>query len=96
MFQLDPSSSFICYKLTSEELEQGSILNTLQERVIQNALAQAAEEKVAITFTPENIQREAELAGTLNAYRFLLELSKAAKAAQFQRIQKESGGSEPQ
>jgi hypothetical protein len=69
-------SSFISWDLTEQELQAGAILSSLQKQCIQNIIWQHAEEKLNLTFTPENIQLEAELQGRISALKSLLDLSR--------------------
>lgn len=69
-------NSFSSYHLTEDDTLEGSILTTLQKQVIQNLLVARAEEKLALEFDPDNInrfvQREASLAGEIAAYQTLI------------------------
>ncbi len=69
-------TSFTAYKLTEEELRQGSLLSETQRRVLQNLVASIAEEKLKLLFTPESpmtfAQEEARLTGNLQAYQNIL------------------------
>jgi len=71
-------SSFLSYILSPEEIKAGSIFNLQQKAVIQNLIAASAEEKLALTFDPNNpqqfIQTEAELHGKIGILKYLLEL----------------------
>jgi hypothetical protein len=69
-------SSFVSWDLTESELKVGSILTGLQKQCIQNIIWQHAEEKLNLTFIPENLQREAELQGRVLALKSLLDLSR--------------------
>lgn len=72
------NSSFIKYILTEAERKAGSVYSTEQRAVIQNLIADIAEEKVALTYDPDNplqfAQREAELTGQIGILKYLLEL----------------------
>jgi hypothetical protein len=72
------SSSFITYNLTPAQVAAGSTFTLDQRFVIQNLIASAAEEKIALTFDPSNpnsfIQREAELMGQIGILKYLLSL----------------------
>ena len=78
--------------LTDEEELAGHSFSTTQRLVIQNIIAEAAEEKVRLTFDPLNpnafMQREAELQGTIGTLTQLLakytDLLDAAVQAQLQ------------
>lgn len=71
-------SSFISFDLTPAQVVAGSTFTVDQRAVIQNYIASAAEEKVALTFDPTNpqqfIQREAELMGQIGILKLLLSL----------------------
>jgi hypothetical protein len=75
MATIRTDSSFISWNLTEAELKAGSILSSLQKQCIQNIIWQHAEEKLALTFKPENLQLEAELQGRILALKSLLDLS---------------------
>lgn len=92
MAQLNTESTFTSWILTDEELEQASMLSDLQTKHIQNFLCNYAEQKSNLTFTEENKQREAELAGAIIVFRQLLDLSKAAYARQQERLVPTSSG----
>lgn len=70
--------------LSPEEVQQGSILQDLQRKVIQNEIAIAAQEKLALKFDPLNpllfAQQEAELAGKIGILQFLVSQSEEAVA----------------
>lgn len=78
MALINPSSSFISYRLTPSEYAEGSRFTTAQSAVIQNLISDIAEEKLTLKFDPLNpsvfIQREAELAGQLAILKYLLDL----------------------
>ncbi len=81
---------FTKYILTDEEELAGTAFSTSQRCVMQNLIAEAAEEKVRLTFDPLNpnafIQREAELQGAIHTLSSLLarndELMALSAAAQ--------------
>jgi len=77
------SSSFLKYDLTEAELKAGSVFTLDQRAVIQNLIADAAEEKLALTFDPSNpavfTQREAELTGQIGILKYLLDLQSQFK-----------------
>lgn len=79
MATLSHDTLFASWNLSEQELMQGSILSTPQEQVIQNQIAQLAQEKTLLKFTPSDIhtflQREAELQGSISALQFLLTTS---------------------
>ena len=72
------SSSFIKYELSLDEMKVGASLSKETRAVIQNLIADAAEEKVSLTFDPTQPhifqQREAELTGQIGILKHLLEL----------------------
>lgn len=78
---VDTSSSFVKYTLTGDEKKAGSCFSSEQKAVIQNLIADLAEEKVSLTYDPQNplqfTQREAELAGQIGILKYLLELHKS-------------------
>lgn len=76
MATLNLDSSFISWNLTEDELKTGAILTSLQKQCIQNTIWQHAEEKLNLTFKPENVQLEAELQGRISALKSLLDLSR--------------------
>lgn len=86
MAQLDHNNVFQKWIMTDQERIIGTILYTGQKQCIQNQIAMAAEEKVALTFDPANplafAQREAELQGTIKALQYLITLSNAAEQEQ--------------
>jgi hypothetical protein len=71
-------SSFISYTLTQDELAVGSQFNPEQRAVMQNIIADLAEEKIALKYDPVNpqqfLQREAELTGQIGILKYLLDL----------------------
>jgi len=72
-------NTFTTYHLTEEEQAQGQILTSANIMVLQNLVASAAEEKLALKFDPINplvfTQREAELMGQIGILKFLIELA---------------------
>lgn len=72
------TSTFIKYNLSETERKAGSVFSTEQRAVIQNIIADTAEEKIALTFDPDHslqfAQREAELTGQIGILKYLLEL----------------------
>jgi len=74
--QLNTESSFVSYILTEGELQAGSCFSTEQRAVIQNLIADLAEEKVSLTYDPTNplkfTQAEAELQGKIGILKYLL------------------------
>lgn len=80
MALLNPDCLFQKYILTAEEEQQGTLLTYLQIACIKNQIALLAEEKVALTFSPENMQRDAELQGSINALKYLITLHEAVES----------------
>ena len=76
--QLDPNNPFQSYILTPEEFKQAHTLNYLQIAGIKNQIAQLAAERIALTFTEENKQRDAELQGSIGTLQYLLSLHETA------------------
>ena len=72
-------NSFTTYSLTEEEQNSGQTFTSSNLMVMQNLIAAAAEERMAMTFDPLNptvfIQREAELLGQIGILKLLCELS---------------------
>lgn len=72
------TSTFIKYNLSETERKAGSVFSTEQRAVIQNIIADTAEEKIALTYDPNQplqfAQREAELTGQIGILKYLLEL----------------------
>lgn len=70
------NSSFTRYEFSDEELFQAFAFSPLTRMAIQNEIAIAAEEKIALKFDPSNplafAQQEAELAGKIGILQFLL------------------------
>lgn len=81
--RVSDQSSFIRYELNQAELETGTQFNTQQRAVIQNLIADSAEEKVSLTFDPQNpmkfAQAEAELQGKIGILKYLLSLDQSVK-----------------
>ncbi len=71
-------SSFMKYHLTAPEYEAGCKFTSEQRAVIQNLIADCAEEKLVLTFDPEHplqfAQAEAELQGKIGILKYLLSL----------------------
>jgi translation initiation factor 2 beta subunit (eIF-2beta)/eIF-5 len=76
-------STFSRYQLSREEELNGQVLSFSQKQVLQNQLANIAEEKLALQYTPnsplEFLQKEAELQGQLGLIQFLFETSSFAE-----------------
>ena len=79
MPQLKYDSQFIEYEFSEEELKNLPGFSTEQRQFLQNELAAAVSEKVALTFDPEHplrfTQTEAEIQGKMNVLRYLLSLN---------------------
>lgn len=77
--QINTTSSFLSYQLTTEEVAQACKFTELQRALIQNEIAIAAEEKVNLKFDPTNplefAQCEAELTGKIGILKYLLDLN---------------------
>ena len=69
-------NTFTTWKLTKDEILQGTILTRLHKLVLQNKIAGLAETKIGLKFTPNNIgdytQQEAYLAGKIDILQALL------------------------
>jgi hypothetical protein len=75
MGTLSSNNLFQSWDLSEQEVKEGTVLYTLQKQVIQNRMAMAAAERVLLPFSPENIQRDAELQGEIRTLRWLLDES---------------------
>ena len=77
---VNTNSTFIKYDLTDDEIKSGRTFSTEQRAVIQNLISDLAEEKVSLTYNPDEplkfAQREAELAGQIGILKYLLEINK--------------------
>lgn len=75
MSKLRPNT-FTTYEFTDRELLSGSVLTGEQKNVIQNELAQIAEQRLAIDYDPakplEFVQQEAFLKGQISILRVML------------------------
>lgn len=84
-------STFSRFNLTEEEILQGRILNLYQKQVIQNELADIADQLLALDYDPTNnlkwIQDNAFLKGQLGLFRQMLEASEAAETALLNSVQ---------
>ena len=73
------NSQFIEYEFSEEELNTLPGFTLEQRQFLQNELAAAVSEKVALTFDPEHpqlfMQTEAELQGKMNVLKYLLSLN---------------------
>jgi hypothetical protein len=83
MATLSTDNIFQSWNLSQQEFFQGSILSILQKQCIQNQIAQLAQEKCLLKFTPNDVhtflQQEAELQGKIGALSYLLTLSAEAE-----------------
>lgn len=79
------ANDFTSYSLSDEEEIQGSIFTIGQKQVLQNMLAAAAQEKIALVYDAKEptffTQQEASLKGQMDVLRHLLEVSDAAEAS---------------
>lgn len=77
-----PASSFTRSNLTPAELSAGTVLSTLNLAVIQNLRVDIAEQKLNLTFTPNDVlsytQQEAFLKGQLEILQHLIDTSAAS------------------
>lgn len=77
------SNSFTSYELTEQEALQGSSYTGLQLQVLQNILANIAEEKIRLIYDPKNpeqfVQQEASLKGALDIITHLIDTSNVAE-----------------
>lgn len=77
------NSTFTSYTLTEDEARNGSILTSLNIAAIQNLRCKIAEEKLNLTFTPNDVlsftQQEAYLKGQLDILSHLLDLNEEAQ-----------------
>lgn len=76
-------NTFTSYELDDSEVLHGAVFTESQKMHIQNCLASAAEEKLALELDPLNpikyAQEEASLAGQIQILRYLLDTSLAAE-----------------
>jgi len=76
-------NTFTSFILSELETLQGSVLSVPQLQVIQNDMAQVAEQRLNIDLDPKNIvafaQHEAFLKGQLSAFKTILDRSFAAE-----------------
>mgnify|MGYP007071573929 CR=1 FL=1 len=83
MAQLDPSNPFQAWKLSEQEILQGSIFSNLQKQCLQNERAKLAAERINLKFDPANpqefIQQDAELQGKIGLLGYLIDLSDSAE-----------------
>lgn len=81
--KLSQQSSFIKYELTAEEFITGTHLSLETRAVVQNLIADYAEEMITLTYDPSNPQRflqaEAELQGKIGILKYLLSLESQSK-----------------
>lgn len=73
---------FSSWELDQQEKLQAAMLTDLQAKHIQNLICEAATEKNALTFDPQNpqqfLQKEAELQGQIGILEYLLAVSTEA------------------
>ena len=79
MPKLKNDSHFTEYEFTEEELKVLPGFSFEQKQFLQNELAAAVSEKVALTFDPEHpmrfTQQEAEIHGKIGVLKYLLSLN---------------------
>ncbi len=89
------TNSFVTWELTDEEHKQGSMLTITQLQVLQNNIAMAAEEKLALvpdlTDQLAYFRAEARLAGYIEALKFIAEQSEFFRIA----LEEEARGGTP-
>jgi hypothetical protein len=77
---VNTNSTFIKYDLTDDEIRAGRTFSPEHRAIIQNLISDLAEEKVSLTYNPDEplkfAQREAELAGQIGILKYLLEINK--------------------
>jgi hypothetical protein len=75
--------TFSTYELSSRETLSGGVLNTDQKNLFQNLLAEAAESRLALDYSPEKplefAQNEAFLKGQIQLLKYLLDNSDACE-----------------
>lgn len=73
------NNTFTEYELSDAELKLGSIFTDTNRAIIQNLIAKAASDKIALTYDVNSpmtfVQREAELQGQIGILTYLLNLS---------------------
>lgn len=76
-------NSFTSYELTEEERAAGSVFTTLQLQVMQNELANLAEQKLRLEYNEKEhmryFQAEAYLRGKLDFLTFLLDTDREVR-----------------
>jgi len=76
-------SSFQTFPLSGTNLLQGQIFSELQKQVIQNEIAQIAEQIISLNFDPTNphkfVQDDSFLKGQIQVLQYLLTRSEEAK-----------------
>jgi len=86
-------NAFTQYALSESELSAGLILSHLQRQVIQNRIAEAALQKVRMTYNLENptacLQQEAELQGRILTLQQILDDSDQAEAEVLEAAQEQ-------
>ena len=77
-------TDFTAYELSDEENMSGSKLNLNQKMVVQNKLAQAAQDKLDLSYDEtkpiESAQKEAYLLGVISTLRTILDESTLAES----------------
>lgn len=83
MAHLNPENLFQSWKFSETERVQSAILSLLQKQGIQNIIAELAQEKLLLKFTPNDLntylQCEAELQGKIGILNHLLDLSRESE-----------------
>lgn len=79
MPQLQLNSQFVEYEFSEAEIETLPGFSLEQRQFLQNELAAAVSEKVALQYDPEHpqkfLQTEAEIHGKMNVLKYLLSLN---------------------
>ena len=77
------ATSFTRIELTEEETLSGFSFTPLNQAVIQNLIADIAEEKLTLKFTPNDVlsytQQEASLAGQLDILKYLIDCTQSER-----------------
>lgn len=80
----NPDCQFQAWVLTPQELEEGSLLTLTQVQVIQNQIAQLAQESINLILDPKEPYqyslKQAENKGARDALQFMLEVSRTVEA----------------
>ena len=76
--KISQSSSFVKYELNEEEFKVGTHLSIETRAILQNLIADCAEEKITSTYDPSDplkyAQVEAELQGKIGILKYVLSL----------------------